>query len=229
MRVKETKPSVAVRRRRSPARPHRCARPRRDSPRAQRPSLSAARGSRQRDREGAGALLQRVHGWQRSSSAMTRSVPASRPLGVRLAGRRDAVGAEGAATRRMESPEEPGQAVNLIFRSTIRRAATTSDRGGGRSQAARRSTSTRRARSLRGTLRRLLPPADADPGLERRSAGFAGTADERPRDGDGCGAPADGYFSRPAPRDEQLPASRSRPRSSGAPRRCRRGREQREP
>ena len=113
---------------------------------AQRAPIPAARGAEQRDHEGAGALLQRVHGGRdHQREDRPRAAPGGRPVGLRLAGRRDAVGSKADVTGAGDK--------NLVVQprrslATTRRAATTcrSARRSG-SRAATRSTSTRPARN----------------------------------------------------------------------------------
>ena len=119
--------------------------------------------------------------------------------------------------------DEPARATRAsastsLSRSTTPRAATTwrSARRSG-SRAAPRSTSTRLRATRRGTVRRLLPSALADPHLERRQPELPAAAEGRPRD-------ATAAARRPTGTSAGFPSARttagspSRPRSSGAPR-----------
>ena len=132
--------------------------------------LPAARRAEQRDHEGAGALLQRVHAAHADRDAGPRAAPDGRPVGLRRSGRRNAVGrSRDAATRPSAT-----RTVSFEPRAAELRARRCGDyrrRSGSRcgSRAARRRPRTRPAPAAhRRAIRRLLPPALADPRLERR-------------------------------------------------------------
>ena len=153
----------------------------RDPPGDQRPPVPAARGPEQRDHEGAGALLRRVP--QPSSLATQtsrRSPPPTRAASPRRAAARS--GASRAARpavgdRNLGRSASPCRATAAAARPTCPSASRCGSR------AATRSTSTHTCAQLaRDAVRGLLPPALADPRLERRQRRLPGAARRRPPD-----------------------------------------------
>ncbi len=139
-------PPVHLRRNRAAALARRRPGARRDPAGNQRAPVPAARGAEQRDREGAGALLQRVHGRRdRQREDRPRAAPCGRPVG---ASSRRAAGRCG-RRRTSSGAGDKSLGVNLTLPAATTRRAATTCRSGRRSgsRAAPRSTSTRRARN----------------------------------------------------------------------------------
>ena len=160
---------------------------------AQRAPIPAARGAEQRDREGAGALLQRVHGrGDHEREAGPRAAPCGRPVGLRVAGRRDAVGEGGRdGGGRQEPRVQPhapcyapscgdyvpvGEEVRLASRAEVDLNQTCAQ------------LVTARYADCFHRLSQIRVWNDGNPNSQPRLTNVHVT--------DGCGAPADGYFSR---------------------------------
>ena len=184
---------------------------------AQRAPVPAARGAEQRDREGAGALLQRVHGRRDHAARGPTSGRSLRPTS-RASSRR----AAGRSGRKADVPRAGDKNLGVqphapCIRPVVRRLRA--GRGGGPAREPRRGRPQPDVRATRrGPVRRLLPPALADPRLERRQPRLPAAADERPRDGRLRRA-GRWVLQPPSLRREQLPVHASRPRSVGRPRR----------
>ena len=175
VRVKENRPSVLFGASASAVRTG--ARARVEIPLALSGHVLACSRSRTTDREGAGAVLQRVHGGRDHPARGPR--PAPHPGGRRAAERC------GRSPTRQRPPLPPraGPLDHMPASGSCGDYVPSGSRYG--SQAPPR-TSTRRARATpRGAVRGLLPPALADPGLERGDPQTAASTSRRPLRGRG--------------------------------------------
>ena len=186
----------------------------------QRPPVPAAGGPGQRHHEGAGPLLQRVRtGHRRSPDAGPRAAPGTptRPASPRRAAARS-----GASERRRPHGRrhEPSFGLDLpSYDAGVRRLPAGRRRGAARQPRRHRPRHPSCAHAAGRTVRRLLPPALADPRLERRQRRLAAAAHERHLTG-GCGGAGGRVLQHASGRRQQLQVRRLGRGQLGHPGRC---------
>ena len=191
------RPAVALRLGRPPALAQRRPRADRDPPGDQRPPVPAARRAEQRDHEGAGALLRRVHRRPIARDARPRSRSPTSYQGTRH-GRRHALGPPGRDG--VGRPATRGSPSRCRATTALRPGATCPSASRCGSRAATRSTSTP---TLRAAPRDASTPT-ASTGSRRSASGTTATRTTQVRIGDvhltgGCGTRQPGRVLRHAP------------------------------